>query len=484
MMSSEHPPLEPIKSSYRVQFLDDQQLDLLQEATLQVLENVGVKFPLDKALRLFADHGAEVDFESKIVKIPRDLVHKAMSAVPRDIVMGARDPSFDLHLQEGTSYFTNDGCGHLTVDFKTGQKRDSTKADVAMMAQISDYLPSIGFYWPTVSAQDCGATSPLHELDASWNNSSKHVQSVTMLGKEIAQYGVEMATVIRGNYEALRSRPPLSLTVCSIAPLMQDKEGLESALVLAEAGLPVTFLSMPTLGTTAPATNAGALVVGDAEVISATVLMQLASPGAPVCHSIMRGWADPRSAAYVGYPLYAGSPYAPVEMAHHWGMPSFGAAFGTDSKELYTWQSAAEVALDPLLVGLSGAEIVTGLGLRDTYTTLYPEAIILDDELYQRARYALMNMEVSPETLAVDVIAKVGPGGHFLSQKHTRKYMRQSLKRALAQQLDAESKYRDPLEVAREKVSWILQNHHPEPLEGPVKAELSRILKAAEGEIG
>ena len=482
-MSSENPSLEPIKSKYRVQFLNEDQLDGLQEATLQVLEEVGVKFPYDQALAIMADHGAKVDFESQIVKIPRDLVLKAMASVPRNFVMGARDASYDLHLEAGTSYFTNDGCGHLTVDINTGQKRDSTKADVAMMARISDYLSSIGFYWPTVSAQDCGPTSPLHELDATWNNSVKHVQSVTMLGKELAQYGVEMATVVRGSKEEIRHRPPLSLTICSIAPLMQDKEGLESALVLAEAGIPVTFLSMPTLGTTAPATTAGALVIGDAEVISATVLMQLASPGAPVCHSIMRGWADPRSAAYVGYPLDAGTPYAPVEMAHHWGMPAFGAAFGTDSKELYTWQSAAEVALDPLLVGLSGAEIVTGLGLRDTYTTLYPEAIILDDELYQRARNALMEMEVSPETLAVDVIAKVGPGGHFLSQKHTRVHMRHSLKRALAQQLDAESKYRDPLEVARERVTWILENHKPEPLDKYVQDELTRILDVAGREV-
>jgi trimethylamine--corrinoid protein Co-methyltransferase len=170
-------------------------------------------------------------------------------------------------------------------------------------------------------------------------------------------------------------------------------------------------------------------------------------------------------------------------MAHRWGMPAFAGALGTDSKDLYTWQSAAEVALDPLLVGLAGAEIVTGLGLRDTYTTLYPEAIILDDELYHRARYALLNMEVSPETLAVDVIAKVGPGGHFLSQKHTRVHMRHSMKRALAQQLDAESKYRDPLEVARERVSWILENHRPEPLDKAVKDELTRILKAAAREI-
>ena len=134
-------------------------------------------------------------------------------------------------------------------------------------------------------------------------------------------------------------------------------------------------------------------------------------------------------------------------------------------------------------MGLAGAEIVTGIGLRDTYTLLYPEAIILDADIYHRARYALKSMEVSPETLAIDVIAKVGPGGHFLSQKHTRTHMRTAMKRAITHQLNKESKYRHPREVAREKVSWILENHHPEPLEKSVQAELSRIIQTATQEL-
>ncbi len=403
-----------------------------------------------------------------------------MATVPRYFTLGARNPDFDLPLQEGVSYFTNDGCGHKVVDFKTGERRASRKSDVGMMARLNDYLSSMAFSWTMVSAQDCGVTSPLHEIDITWRNNSKHYQSVTMMGEEICCYGVEMATVLRGSGEAVRDRPPISLIVCTIAPLVQDKEAIEGALVLAEAGIPVVIMSMPTLGTTAPATYAGALAVGDAEVISATVLLQLASPGARVFHSLLHAWADPRTAAYVGYPLDARVRYAPVEMAHHWGMPALGGAFGTESPELDSWQSAAEVATDPFLVGLAGAEIVTGIGLRDTYTLLYPEAIILDDDLYHRARYALLNMEVSPETLAVDVVAKVKPGGHFLSQKHTRKHMRTAMVRAVTQQLDSMGKYRDPVAYPREKVTWILENHHPEPPPAEVQKEIDRILAVAD----
>ena len=164
-------------------------------------------------------------------------------------------------------------------------------------------------------------------------------------------------------------------------------------------------------------------------------------------------------------------------------MPALGGAFGTESPELADWRSAAEVATDPLLVSLAGAEIVTGIGLRDTYTLLYPEAIILDDDLYHHARYALLEMDINPETLAVDIVGNVGPGGHFLSQKHTRKYMRTSMVRGVIHQLDTMGQYRDPVEYAREKVAWIMENHHPEPPQADLQREIDRILRAVDNEL-
>ena len=483
-MPIERPAIEPIRSAFSVSFLSEEQLVDLQEATLRILEEVGVKFPSEKALAIFAEHGAQVDHETQIVKIPRELVHKAMATVPRYFHLGARAPECDFDLEEGATYFTTDGCGVETVDLETRQRRPSCKADVGRMAHVVDYLSSMAFCWPMVSAQDYGKTAPLHELDAAWNNTVKHVQSETLMGGAAARYALEMATVIAGDREELRRRPVLSLVLCTIAPLAQDEEGIEGALTLAEAGIPVGFLAMPTLGTTAPATLAGAFAVGDAEIISGTVLLQLAFPGAPVFHSLMHGWADPRSGNYVPYPVDARCRYAPVDMAHHWGMPSFGGAFGTESEEPGTWQSAADVALDPLLIGLSRAEWVTGIGLNRSFTLLYPEAIILDDELYHRARYALMEMEVSPETLALEVIQKVGPGGHYLAQKHTRKHMRTAMKPGLAHQMTPDGKYRDPVEVAREKVRWILDNYQLEPLDQAKQSELSKILAAADQELG
>ncbi|HSJ56498.1 MAG TPA: trimethylamine methyltransferase family protein [Anaerolineae bacterium] len=483
-MTTDRPAIEPIRTAFRLQFLDDEQLDRMQEATLQILEEVGVKFPSEKALAIFSDYGAVVDHDAQVVKISRDLVFRAMATVPRYFGVGAREPGLDFCLEEGVTYFTTDGCGVEVVDLDTGAQRPSCKADVGTMARVADYLPSIAFYWPMVSAQDYGATAPLHELDASWNNTAKHVQSETLMGEVPACYAVEMATVLAGSREALRERPLFSLVLCTIAPLAQDQEGIEGALVLAEAGIPVAFLAMPTLGTTSPATLAGAWAVGDAEIISGTVLLQLAHPGARVSHSIMHGWADPRSGSYVPYPLDARGRYAPVAMAHHWGMPAFGGAFGTESPRPGTWQAAADVACDPLLIGLAGAEWVTGIGLNRSFTLLYPESIVLDDELYHRARYALAATGVDDESLALDAIASVGPGGHYLREKHTRRHMRSAMVPGIAHQAGPDGKYRDPLEVAREKVRWILDNHHPEPPERAQQEEMARILAAADRELG
>lgn len=482
-MPTDKREITPIRSPHQVQFISDQQLDLLQQSTLKILDQVGVRFPSERALAIFADHGAQVDWETQVVKLPPDLVRRAVASVPRYFTLGGREPELDLPLQEGVSYWTTDGCGFEVIDFETRQRRASTKEDVARMARVVDYLSSMAFYWPMVSAQDCGKLSPLHEMDAAWNNSAKHIQSETLMGEDLCRYALEMCEVIAGDRVALRERPVFSLLLCTIAPLTQDREGLEGAMLLAEAGVPVGFMAMPTLGTTAPATYAGALVEGDAEIISGVVLLQLINPGTPVYHSLLPAWADPRSGAYVGYPLNSKHIFAAVEMAHHWGMPSLAGAFGTDSSQPGTWQAAAEVALHPFILGLMGAEMVTGIGLNETYTLLYPEAIILDDELYQRARYSLQGMQIDPETLALEAIQNVGPGGHFLREPHTRKHMGKGMLPGLAHQLDAGGKFRDPVDVAREKVAWILENHKPQPLDGAKRRELERILKAAEEEL-
>jgi trimethylamine--corrinoid protein Co-methyltransferase len=482
-MYSKTPELEPIVPSYRLRILNEEQLEQLKSATLEILEKTGIHCPSKKALNIYAEHGAQVDFETQIVKLSPDVVLEAMSHAPRFYTMGARSPAFDLELDGTAMYCATDGSGTETIDFVTRQRRDSTKDDVGKMARIADYLPSMAFYWPMVSARDFLTTAPLHELDASFNNTIKHVQSETLMGEKTARYAVEMTQVVAGDEETMRQRPPLSSLVCTIAPLGQDKGGLESALVFAESGLPVGFMSMATAGSTAPATIAGTIAVADAEMVSAMVLIQMAYPGAPTYHSMMPGIMHPRTGDFLGGDWDAGWFYlAGVELAHMWGVPTL-AGIGTEAPAL-GWESALGMSASTLMCALCGAETASGLGLRETCTLLYPEALVLDSETYDTALFYAGGMEVSPEEFALDVIKEVGPRGHFLAQKHTRERMRKWQLSELVNQPGKGGGYRDPIEVAREKTDWILENHHPEPLDEAQQAEFKRILQAAEQELG
>jgi len=484
MIAGATPSLQPIVPAYHLRILSDEQLAQLRSGTLEILEEVGVHCPSAKALGIYAEHGARVDFGRQIVRLPPDVVLGAMAHAPRFYTMGARSPAHDLHLDGKALFCATDGCGVETIDLETRQRRRSVKEDVATMARVADYLSSIGFYWPIVSAGDFGATAPLHELDASFNNTVKHVQSETIMGEKTARYAVEMARVIAGDEATMRTRPPLSLLVCCIAPLAQDKEGMEAALVLAEAGLPVGFMSMANTGSTGPATVAGTIVAGDAEIVAALTLAQMASPGAPVFHSLMPGIMHPRSGDYLGTAWEGTLPYAlGVEMAHHWGVPALAGVFGTDAP-VPGWQSAGDAASSLLLCALVGAETGSGLGLLESCTLLYPEAVVLDSDIYHRVRIETAGLDTSREALALDVIKAVGPRGHFLRQRHTRDEMRRRAFSDLTGQPDGAGGIRDPIEVARAKVDWILEHHHPRPLEEAQRAELARILATADRNIG
>ncbi len=480
---SETPPIEPIQSRHHLRVLDDGQLSDLKQATLMILDQIGFHCPSEKALIIYADHGGRVDFEKQLVRLPPDVVEKAMSRAPRFYKMAARSPKHDINLDGTATYCATDGCGIETIDFVTRQRRNSLKDDVAQMARVSDYLSSIGFYWPIVSAQDFPATAPLHELQASFENTVKHIQTETVMDEVMARHAVEMAKVVAGDQESLRQRPVLSSLICTISPLAQDKGGLESALVFAEAGLPVGFMSMANVGSTGPATIAGTIVEADAEIIAALVLIQMAFPGAPVYHSMMPGVMHPRTGAYLGTAWEGSAIYAyGTEIAHHWGVPTLAGVFGTDG-QVPGWQSAAEAASSLMLCALCGADTGAGLGLLEGCTLLYPEALVLDSDIYHRVRIEAGGLDTSEAMLALEVIERVGPRGNYLSQKHTRTHMRKrQFSDLVAQPLPAGG-MRDPVEVAREKVEHILEHHFPQPLEPEQQLELERILQIAEKEL-
>jgi trimethylamine--corrinoid protein Co-methyltransferase len=479
--------IEPIQANIDLKVLDVKQLDQIKSATLHILENVGVRFPSDRALDIFSERGAIVDKSTQVVKLPAEFVLDEMSKAPRTYTLSGRTPGTDLLVGGGFSYFATDGCGVETIDFETGERRLSCKDDVAKMARIADHLTSISFFWPMVSAQDYGRLAPLHELDAAYNNMVKHVQTETVMGEGFAKYAVEIAIVIAGDEENLRGNPPLSSLICTIAPLSQDKEGIEAAMVFAEAGIPVGFMGMPTMGSTAPAVPGGALTIGNAEAVSAMVLMQLVAPGAPVFQSLLVSGMDPQSAEYlVTLPEKYLCNVAAVQMAHDWGVPALGGTFGLNHAEPATWQLGRDSVYTALMCVLAGTDLTIGLGMLDASTLLVPEQIIFDDEIYHNHRVLARGLNTDIDGLALEVIEEVGPGGHFLSQKHTRSHMREIWIPSLTHpRMDSGgSQNGDIRKRARAKVDHILAEHEPQPLEEVVQHEIKNILMSAELELG
>ncbi len=474
--------IAPFEPAFTFSYHSDERLDRLKQATLDILEGVGVRFQSDKALDVLAENGARVDREKQIAKLPPSLVLDAMATAPRSFPLGARDASCDIAVGDGRTYCTTDGCGVEIIDFATRERRQSTKADLADVSRLQDYLSSISFWWPTVSAGDCGETAQLHELDAGWNNTVKHLQGMVN-GEREARYAVEMATVIAGSAEELRRRPVMSDLIGTISPLVVDKDAIEAALVFAAAGVPVTWVTMPTLGTTAPATKAGAFALGSAELVAATVVLQLASPGAPVLHSTMQSFADPRSGNFVSFPLDGRIRALGTELAHHWGVPAESAACGTDSPAPGTWQAGVEEALDLAQAAQEGSDLMPSIGLVNVYTLFYPEHLILGDDIYHRARYSVMDIGFEDEEIALDAIAEVGPGGHFLGNRHTRRHMRGAVTPAITHEAGPGGAFRDPVEVARERAEGLWREYRPEPLDEAQAAELTRILAAADAEL-
>jgi trimethylamine--corrinoid protein Co-methyltransferase len=477
-----------IRPEMRLKFFNYKELEKIHQATLTVLEETGIKCPSQKALKIFADCGARVDFKTKIVKIPADLLMDTLKKAPRSYIMASRsNPDLDLNIDGKQTYFGTDGTGTTTVDLQSRQRRPSTKKDLEMMTIVADFLPSISLYLPLVAAQDIPApVMPLHELETSFINTEKHIIVEEMGVKGAARYIIEMVSVIAGSSESMRKRPPFSAFTCTVAPLGMDSNGIEAILSYAEAGLPVGFMSMPNMCSTGPASIAGTLVVGNAEVLSGCCLIQMVCPGNPVYYSVIPGFMHPYTGGFlINVPQKTVLNVAPIQLAHYYNLPILSGTYGsTNAHRPDSWQAGMEVSRDPILTSLAGADFSLGLGLLEAYTLLYPEKILYDNEIFNTVKVISEWIEVSPDTLAIDEIMSVGPGGHFLNRDHTKNNLRRLWKPGIVHQWSPKlTDFKDPQEAAVEKIKWIISNHEPKPLKNEIKKEIMKIIKAAEKEL-
>jgi trimethylamine--corrinoid protein Co-methyltransferase len=458
----------------------------LHVATLDVIENVGIRFPSQRAQEIWASFGAQVDAKTGIVKAPAHLIESALKKAPPVYSLAARDEAQDLPLDGKHVWVGTDGCGVEIIDLYNGERRRSRLQDVEEIARVADALEQVAFHWVPLSAQDKPAkTRGLHEIAAVWRNSTKHAQTESIYSIHEAKAAVEMATALAGSKEALRKRPLLSLMQCTASPLAHDGGSVDAALIGAEAGLPVGFMTMAACLTTGPATMAGNLVVGNAEVISGTALIQLAYPGAPVFYAAAQTASDLRTGAYTG-----GGPEdflfgaAGGILADFYDIPISMGSFATGAKEP-NWQAGIENSLSTFMASIVISDMLLGVGFLHGSRIWSYEQMLMDCEIYEIIRRTLAGIEVNDETLALEAIKAVGPGGNFLTQKHTRAHMREIF---VPNYLDRrpyniwEEKKDGPRDWAREKACKILETHQPAPLDPAIVTEFERIIASVEGE--
>ncbi|HET9911367.1 MAG TPA: trimethylamine methyltransferase family protein [Anaerolineales bacterium] len=469
----------------KLEVLTTEEVKKIHEATLWIIEHVGVRFPSQRALEIWEANGATVDREKKIVRAKGDLIEHALSKCPPAYSLAARNPQQDLRLDGNHVYLGTDGCGVEVIDLQTGQKRTSCLRDVEEIVRVADATEEVAFHWVAVSAQDKPAEARgLHEIKAVWENSTKHVQTESIYNVPEANAAMEMAALLTGGCkDDLRERPVLSLMQCTAPPLGHDGGSLDAALIAAEHGIPTGFMTMAACLTTGPATLAGDLAVGNAEVISATALLQLAYPGAPVFYAAAQTASDLRTGAYTG-----GGPEdflfgaATNVLADFYNIPLSMGSFATGAKEP-NWQAGLEGGLSTFMASIVMSDMLLGCGFLHGSRIWSFAEMMMDCEIFSIIHKVMQGIEVNEETLALDTIANVGPGGHFLAQKHTRKHMRDLF---IPQFMDRrpysewETKKDDARDWATAKARKILAEHCPEPLDPKISAEMAKIIKSVE----
>ncbi|MCF8068741.1 MAG: trimethylamine methyltransferase family protein [Desulfobacterales bacterium] len=478
----------PVNPDRKTRLMSDADLEKVHQATMKILLETGVKFPSEKALNVFADAGADVDFKEQIVKIPEKILMDAIGNAKRPVVMASRgSEDLDMIMDGKHIYYGTDGCGTQVFDLYTREKRSSVKNDVAMTAKIADYLHSIAFYWPIVSAQDKHApVMPLHEIEAAFINTEKHVTIITCVDPDSAKYAVKMAEVVAGSKEQMRERPPLSMLACPITPLCQDGESLDAALIFAEAGLPVGFATMPTLGATVPATIPAMLAIGNAEVLSALAYIQLVHPGAPVFYPFYSIMLNPYTGGCAScFPNQQVMNAAVTEVGQYYKLPVIAGWGAASSHSMETWQAGKEAAMDAYYVTSTCPEMINSIGsLLEEVTLLTPEALVYETEIFNSLKAMMKGFEVSDEDLAFDEINEVGPGGHYLGRRSTMQKVRELNVQGITNQWDPlKSDFKNVTEAAVEKTKWIVENHEPKPLSDDQKRSLKDLLNKAEAEL-
>jgi len=467
-----------------LEFLNRDQIEEIHSASLKILEDVGVIVYEDSFLKFLAESGVNVDFNKKTVRFSPSLVMECIKKAPKRVMLYARDPRYDVELDDGKIYAHAAGGAATVVDLESGKVRPSTRKDVADLTRIIDALPNI--HTCTMVALPCDVSEQVRDvycMAEQLRNTGKNVDATALSDKGFP-YMVELAEAVVGGEEELRKRP---IIVCSFSPTSPLKFSGDVVRIMvqgAKLGLPIAALPCPMAGATSPVTLAGSLAQQNAETLAGLVMIQLVNAGTPFMYcprafpiDMLSGMAS--SGVEVGM-LSVGC----VQLAKYYGLPSDVYGLDTSSKTLDE-QVAFEKGLNGILPALAGANMLSGAGSIEGGITVSYEQLVIDDEIFGMIFRAVKGIEVNEERLAIDVIAKVArEESNFLQQMHTLKHFRQEQYLPKLSDRTSRSRWQEMgsknvVEVAREKVRKILAEHQPPLLDKDVVNKIEKILKRA-----
>jgi trimethylamine--corrinoid protein Co-methyltransferase len=463
----------------KLHVLDQRQIDQIHMATLEVLERTGVRIPHPRALELLDGAGARVDGDR--VRIPAWLVEDSIRQAPSRIVLGSRDGTRSVFLEEAKSWF---GPSLDCIDYldpATEERRPFTSDDCRITATIADALSN--FSW--VMTIGMAADEPADIADR-------------VIARQVLTYCekpfvfcckdgnstrdiYEMGVLIAGSEAHFRQAPILVHYSEPISPLLYYEPAVEKILFCAEKGIPLINFPAPQAGGTSPMTFAGTIVQGSAESLSGLVMVQLVQPGAPFIYGAFATVMDMKTTIFsYGAPEMSLMVAAMAQMAQHYKLPFFGTAGCTDAKYPDP-QAAAEVAFSCLSSALSGANLIHDAGSWIDHGSLVsPAFMVLVNEVLYMVKQFMGGIPVNEETLVLDMIDRVGPGGHYLNEDHTMDHFREVWYSKLFDRTIYDVWYEQGAENfedrLREKTLEVM-NHKPAALPPEIVKELNIMAK-------
>jgi trimethylamine--corrinoid protein Co-methyltransferase len=405
--------------------LTDEQVQTIHEASLTILEEMGLQVHNEVAHEVFQRHGCRIDTETGTVRFPQQVVEQWRQAFPDKFRFFGRDPKYDLTLPDDGPVISTSDAAPDVLDLETGEKRRATSTDIARMAHLVNELPGIDIFNPSTLADDAPESmSHLTRFYAAVKNCLKPVMSALPNHQEIDDI-IRLGEIIAGGEDAYRERPFIHFIHSAIiSPLTMDYDSTMVCIECAQRGIAAPATVPPNGGLSAPLTMAGTLVVTNAEFLAINILMQMVRESTPVIYYTLPTIADMRTVAYASGGIECGILHMGcAQLAHFYGVPS-GGYVGLTNAKLSAAQAGFEKGMSPLAGMLAGESLLVMGGLIDTLMTFSFPQLVIDSEIGEMIKQVNRGIPFNEEQLALELIKEIGPGGMYIDNEHTFKHMR------------------------------------------------------------